>query len=136
MPDMSPSSTSGLRGELRIADLEVGQSYTAGSRSIVPAGQPIEVLLALDCSEMITPDEALLYTAAIYAKSLAGGSRQPIGESHGTLAPASHVSITLEGQTPPQGIYRLEATVTLEAAQQGPGSNLVAFLEGRLLQVC
>jgi hypothetical protein len=135
--DLSPASAGGLSGELRLDDLEIGQPSAADSHSLITAGQPIEVLLALDCSEVRAPDAVpLSYTAAIYTKSLAGGVRQTLGEASGMLIPAGRVVIMLDGLAPAQGIYRLEATVTLEAAEQGFGSNLVAFLEGGLLQVC
>jgi hypothetical protein len=136
-PQTSLPPANGLSGELRLDDLEISNPGTAGARSIISAGQPIEVVLAVDCSEVVAPgDIALGYLAAVYAKSLAGGSRQTLGEARGALVPTGRVLVALQGMAPPQGIYRLEAMVTLETTAPSLGSDLVAFLEGGLLQVC
>jgi hypothetical protein len=136
---LAASRVVGLAGRLRLTALDMLPGASAASHGILPYGQPFDIRIVLDFSDVSgTSRDPLGYVATVYAKSLRSGSRRIIAEERSAIVPAADGTITLRGTTPPQGIYRLEATValTLEAAKIVACSDLVAFVEGGSLQIC
>jgi hypothetical protein len=127
-----------IGGVLRLNEL-VGIDGNAGDRSrLLQHGQPFELRLALDLGGVIAPcDTALGYRATIYAKRLGTGEREPISEVTGTAIPGGKVILNAEGAELPEGVYRLEAAVSLDSSTAATGSqpDISAFLEGSLLYV-
>jgi hypothetical protein len=114
-------------------------SGDSGDRSrLLHHGQPLEMRLALDLGNVSTPgDTALGYTATFYAKRLGTGERELIGQVRGAAIPGGEVILNAKGADLPEGVYRLEAAVSLvsptAAAESCP--DISAFLEGSLLYV-
>jgi len=128
-----------LGGVLHLRDLEMLEAGSKGDQNILFSRQPFEVQLTLDLTEVVIPEDApLTWTASIYGKTLDRRSRLLAGQAQGTFQPTDTVSIKVQGNVLPQGIYRLEAIVTLTQTVSGrevhPG--LIAQLEERLLQFC
>ena len=78
------------------------------------ANQSFKVHLALDRTEIASLKmEPLNYKANIYAKSLKGRQRQSVGEAEGRLQPTGTDTIIMDGSPLPQGLYRLQAVVSI-----------------------
>ncbi len=104
------------------------------STNILHQSQPFNIRLTLDLAEVAASSNvALNYTATVYAKGLNGDPRQIVGETCGTTTAGNKPIVTMESLSVPQGVYRLEAvvTLTLPPAEQG----LIAHLEGGILQI-
>lgn len=132
------AATAGLVGVLRLRKLEIVPPDAAVPCNTLRYGQPFDVSLTLDLTEVVAPgDVPLAYTATIYAKKLGGGSRQIVGEVLGFITLADKVTVNVEGMALPQGVYRLEAFVSLTSPgmESVPRRGLLAMLKGNLLQV-
>jgi hypothetical protein len=137
-PLLAPLPAASLAGDLRLTALHMLPSASAEPRSILYREQPFDIRIALDFSDVIGPrDVPLNYAATVYTKNVRGGQRLLMGEARGTIVPADCIALTMQGTTPPPGIYRLEATValTLAARETVAHSDLVTFVEGGLLQI-
>lgn len=127
-----------IGGVLRMSDLTAIANKPMLPRSFLRGGEPFNVRLTLDLTEVAAPSaETFEYQASIYAKSI-GGARQIIGETCGTLMRADRVPVDVESIGLQTGTYRLEAIVSMDqpshAARSRPG--LRAMLESSLIQVC
>jgi len=126
-----------LKGEARLQDLVTVPAHDSQPSRALSSGQPFDVRLLLDLSEIESPqDTPLNYTAAIYAKSLNAQGNQTVGETQGIAKPAEKVELKFEGAQLPQGVYRLQAAVTLTLSTKTNGAVASShYLDGGLLQV-
>jgi hypothetical protein len=124
-------------GQLRLSKLEALPAGANESTSFISHEQPFEVRLTLDMLQAAEPDQEFDYRASVYAKSLSSRDRQLVGEIHGTLTLGATGTIRLPGATLRQGIYRLEAAVTLSTmpTQPEPQANYSAMFEGGMLRI-
>ena len=137
----SACATGARKDLLSVLHLSKIETIAVGAESpgsLLPSGQPYDVRLTLDFTDVAVPDYAPLnYTASICAKKLGDHTRQLVGEAHGSITPSEKASIRVEGTTLAQGIYRLEAAVslTLTNEEASSRSDLTAQMKGRVLQV-
>jgi len=123
---------------LHIRELEILPADTNSPRRVFHHRLPFSVRLTLDLTELALPtDEALEYTAAIYAKDLGIGPRQTVGEAHNTIKPRDHLAMFVPGSRLSPGTYRMEAAVTLTrpSAESPEKRELKTHLEGGIIQV-
>jgi hypothetical protein len=105
-------------------------------RHLVRALEPFTVSLLLDLDEVRSQVQSVLnYVAVVAAKPLHGGSRHTIAETYGSLAPGSSLAVELITDGLPEGVYLLEAAVSLRATTGFPPTGLAASTEGEILQV-
>jgi hypothetical protein len=125
------------KGLARLQDLVTIPSHGFQPSRALRSGQPFDVRLLLDLSEIKSPqDTPLNYTATIYAKGLDAQRNQTVGELRGTAKPSEKVSLKFEGAELPQGVYRLQATVKLTQTTKLNGSAAsLQYLDGGLLHV-
>ncbi len=134
----SLSATAVAMAQPRLRKLEVIPMSTSYPSYILRDGQPFDVRLTLDLSEMRLLKEAVFdYTATVYAKSPGGQPQQLVGEASGTLTAVESSMIEVRSEGLPQGIYRLQAVVhlSLSTAKTEPPASFLTCLEGDLLQV-
>ena len=133
-----PAAADELKGQARLRDLALAQAHGAHYSRAISSGKPFDVRLLLDLSEIKSPQDAPLdYAAAIYAKSLGSQGNYKVGEMRGTANPAEEVALKFEGAKLPQGVYRLQATVTLTLPATSNGAVTSSqYLDCGLLQVC
>jgi hypothetical protein len=104
----------------------------------LPHDQCFGVNLTLDLAHASLPDGGLLdFNVSLYAKKLGDGTRRLIGETQKTVPSAKVVDLTVGNASLPQGLYRLEAHLTLVPADASlsTGSDINASFPGGLLQV-
>jgi predicted flap endonuclease-1-like 5' DNA nuclease len=132
-----PAGADELKGQARLRDLAPVQAQGTDPSRSLSSGQPFDVRLLLDLSEVESPQDAPLgYKAAIYAKSLEAKGNHIVGEMQGTVTPAEEVALKFEGAHLPKGVYRLQATVTLTLPAKSNGALTSShYLDGGLLQV-
>ncbi|MCI0350156.1 MAG: helix-hairpin-helix domain-containing protein [Acidobacteriales bacterium] len=125
------------KGLARLQDLETIPAHGFQPSRDLRSGQPFDVRLLLDLSEIKSPQDAPLnYTATIYARGLDAQRNQTVGELRGTAKPTEKVTLKFEGVELPQGVYRLQATVKLTQTTKLNGSAAsLQYLDGGLLQV-
>jgi hypothetical protein len=105
-------------------------------RHVVRALEPFTVSLLLDLDEVSSQVQAALdYVTVVVAKPLHGGSRHTIAETYGKLALGSSLAVELISDGLPEGIYLLEAAVSLRTTTGIPPTGLAASTEGEILQV-
>jgi hypothetical protein len=127
-----------LAGTLHLHDLMVLTAGSSQPRRLLLHGQPFDVRLTLDLSEITVPGNTPLnYTASIYRKSRSDPSGQIIGETEGTIKPADNVTIDVEGKLLAGGSYRLAAKVILALPGTKPSSkpDIMAVIEGYRIRV-
>jgi predicted flap endonuclease-1-like 5' DNA nuclease len=135
---LSPAATAVVMAQPRLRKLEIIPMSTNYPSHILRDGQPFDVRLTLDLSEMRLLKEASLnYTATVYAKSPGGQTQQLVGEASGTITAVEGGTIEVKSEGLPQGIYRLQAVVnlSLSTAKSEPTASFLTCLEGDLLQV-
>ncbi len=104
-------------------------------RQMLRAGEPFTVSLMLDPEQVSLPAQAgLEYRAVILAKPLHGGPRRTIGEMRGTLA-SGRAAIGLTSAGLPEGVYRLDAAVSLREAASTRPVGLASGRASEILQV-
>jgi hypothetical protein len=132
-----PAVTVGLKGQARLQELIAIPARSSQPSRALSSGQPFDLRLLLDLSEVKAPkDMPLNYTATIYAKGLDTHRNQTVGEMRGTASPAEQITLKLEGAELPQGVYRLQAAVTLTLPTKTNGPVILPqFLDGGVLQV-
>ncbi len=126
-----------LSGILHLCDLEMIETDDQSHHKILFSGRPFEVTLALDLADVVIPlEEPLTYTASLFGKSLDRQVRLLMGHTSGTIQPAEKAAIKVPCKVLPQGIYRLEALVTLNQSVSGQETRpgLTAQLEQRIVQ--
>jgi hypothetical protein len=133
-----PAVAGELIGRARLRDLALAQAQAPHYTRAISSGKPFDVRLLLDLSEIKSPQDAPLdYAAAIYAKSLGSQGNYKVGEIRGTAKPVDEVALKYEGAILPQGVYRLQATVTLTLPSTSNGALTSShYLDCGLLQVC
>lgn len=105
---------------------------------IARANEAFNVRVLLDLTEInATPSIPLNCTVTIWAKKLGEGECQIIGEQQSTFLPAEKIPCVAESTISSQGVYRLEALVTLtpEASPKSPSTPLRAWLQSGPIQV-
>jgi predicted flap endonuclease-1-like 5' DNA nuclease len=127
-----------FEGQLRICNLIITAIDSDVSRKSVHAGDIFNCCLVMDFSEVkISPDVRLNYTVTVWAKKLGEKSRQIVGKGQGVLVPDEKTSCAVEVTLTSQGIYHLEAIVTLTEANKTslPQHSLIAIQRGSPLHV-
>lgn len=127
-----------LVGIPRLSELETFLPGIPVPYSILPSEQRFEVRFILDLTDVAAPPgSGLNYTASIFGKSLDGRVRYPLGVVNGKALPADKVTINVEGKLLPQGLYRVEALVSLSMASEKTQARpqLFSYTKGNPLQV-
>ncbi len=118
--------------------MEVVSAEAQGPQNFLFYGQPFDVRLTLDLSEITVPSNTSLnYKASIYRKSRRCPSGQVIREAEGTIKPTDTVTIDVEVNLLAGGSYRLAATVILALPGTEPPSkpDLMAVIDGYWVRV-
>jgi hypothetical protein len=98
-------------------------NHTIQSSRNLPHDQAFDINLTLDLTNASwTGIPYIDFTLSLCAKRLGDGHRQMIGEAKGTIPYANIIDLTIRNASLPQGLYRLEALLTLIPG----GSSLVA----------
>lgn len=100
--------------------------------------QNFKVNLSLDLTHVPLSDESQLdITGTLFAKKLGSGSRKIIGEVQSLVPYAQVINLTVGETTLPEGLYRLEAFITLIPTETYPTAedSIDATLQGGLFQV-
>lgn len=127
-----------IGGVLRLGEMEVVSAEAQGPQNFLFYGQPFDVRLTLDLSELTVPSNTSLnYKASIYRKSRSDPSGQIVGETEGTIKPADNVTIDVEGNLLTVGSYRLAATVILALpdTKPTPKPDCIAVIDGGRVRV-
>ncbi|MFN7945574.1 MAG: hypothetical protein U0Z53_09490 [Blastocatellia bacterium] len=128
-----------LIGEPQLQEFTTLQPLSRIPSLLLTQGQPFNVRLSFDLPETTAPgEERIEYTTVVYAKSLSRQMRQPVGVVRGAAAPNERVTVEVQATELPEGIYRMEADLTLaiQTAQQSAIQRRQAQLRGSLFQVC
>lgn len=103
-----------LTGRLRVREMEMIGVESGGPRKTLTHDELFDVRLTLDLTELQVPGNTPLnYKASIYGKDRGSGSGLVVGEAQGTIIPADTVTIKVEGNTLPEGIFHLAANVII-----------------------
>jgi len=132
------SSRSGLTGLLHIIELQTLLTDIHIPHNVLRAGQPFEVCLTLDLTDIVaSPDSELAYIASFYGQSLGESTRHTLGIAHGTIRPGDRITVRIGGRSLPRGIYRLEALVSVKLAtgRDSPRQELITYKRGDPLEV-
>jgi len=127
-----------IRGDLNISGIEVRPQSDKAAHWLVTANKPFATAFMLDMSKaFISPGTLLQYQVEIYAKNLADGIRQNIGEERNTIKSKNLASLVINCRALPQGSYRIEAFIVLalDLENQNPRSRLMAMTEGTVFRV-
>jgi Helix-hairpin-helix domain len=136
LPNSKPNDFFG--GVLRASKLETMPLDSNMPQQIAHANETFNVSILLDLTGVKTsPSITLNCTITVWAKKFGKGEHQIIGEQHRTFLPVEKIPCVVKSTIPSQGIYRLEALVTLtpEAIAPSPHSTIRAWLESDPLQV-
>ena len=134
----TPVTATGLSGLFRVIDLATAPLGSEVPVNSVQIGETFNVCVVMDLTEVRkSPEVPLSYTATVWAKKFGVKSRHLVGEGGGVFLPAEKVPCTVQVVIHSQGIYRLEALITLTAQGKDslPQHSLVAMQSGGLLQV-
>lgn len=137
-PTAASTALSNLGDTLHIRELEILPADTNSPRRVFHHDLPFSVRLTLDLTDLALPtDEALEYTAAIYAKDLGVGSRQTVSEARNTIRPKDQLTVFVPSSPLSPGTYRMEAAVTLTrpSAESPEQRDLKTHLEGGIIQI-
>jgi hypothetical protein len=100
--------------------------------------QAFDVRLMLDLSNTSLPGEPQLdFTTKLYAKKMGGGPHQLVSETQITVPYSKTVNLTIRGIALSQGLYRLEALLTLIPTEASliATHRMEAVFPGGLLQI-
>jgi hypothetical protein len=123
---------------IRLLEWKTFLNHTIQSSRNLPHDQAFDVNLSLDLTNAsLTGIRHLDFTLSLCAKRLGNGDRQVIGEAKGTVPYANIIDLTIRNASLPQGLYRLEALLTLIPAGSAlsTGSGLRDSFPGGLFQV-
>ena len=111
----SITASSHLAGILRLREIELIRAESTSPTRLLPSDKPFDVRLTLDLKDLQVPDNTTLsYKASIYGKGRGKGSYSGLaGEVQGTIIAENLVTINVEGNILPEGIYQLTAIVIL-----------------------
>lgn len=120
----------------RFNELTIIPSGTSISKNIVQHGQPFQVKLKLDPSDIMEKESAPLgYKISIYAKCLEDGTRKISGEISGNISSANVFTTKVTSAPLPRGTYRLEAVAMLGNTADGLSGG-GTYRESKLINIC
>ena len=128
----------GLTCTLSIRAMEIVGSSSFGSHRLLHYDEPFDIRLTLDLSGLVVPEDTRLqYKVSIYGKNRVRRSGQFARESEGTFTPADTVTIELENNILPEGMYQLAASVILALPDMKltPKAGSIALIDGGMIQV-
>jgi hypothetical protein len=129
---VAPSATAKLGDEIRLLGWKTLLNNTEQSSHSLPQNHPFDVLLNVDLNHSSIPTTSQLnFNVMLYARKLGTGTRQLIGITHKIQIFNSIVTLTVSHITLLQGVYRLEALVTLKLGEpeQRHAAERMAVLE-------
>jgi hypothetical protein len=89
-------------------------NHTIQSSRNLPHDQAFDINLTVDLTNAaLTEIPQLDFNLCLYAKRLGDGNRQVISEAKGTIPYANIIDLTISNASLAQGLYRLEAFLTL-----------------------
>lgn len=124
--------------QIPILALEPLELATGRPTWLLGAGQPFNLRLVLDLSQLAAPAQiALGYTATFYAHRVRAGEDALLGSLQGRVTTGGQAALQYAEAVLPKGVYRLGAYVILAApaASLTAGQEFSAFLEGGVIQV-
>lgn len=127
-----------LSGSMRLHEMTTTPAQEQYPRKTLPAGQPFDIHLTLDASEIsAVEDFPLNYRTALFARQLGNRERIPLGQVEGTSIPDEGISVEMESVALSEGTYRLEVKISLSSLdwEHTNRPDMEAFLEGSLLQI-
>lgn len=136
LPEPAVSAT--IINRICLLDWKTLLSNTNQSLHNLPHDQAFDVNLTLDLTNAALPDTSQIdLTASLYAKKLGDGPHHVIGETQSTIPYTNIVDLTIGNATLPQGLYRLEAFLTLipNGASLLTTSAINTSFQGGLFQV-
>ncbi len=131
---VEPAGQPALAGIVEIREFQVISGDAPARNRLIPRQQPFDVRLVVDMKGVQPPEGAgLHYRAQLYARRLAGGQRQLLGERDGEAGAATPLLIQLPARAAQldAGAYRLEAEVALNS----PAGVLRASAPRTLVQI-
>jgi hypothetical protein len=138
--EKKPDSKTSVPTEDKIRLLEWTTSLTDTNQPVqsLPQDQKFDVKLSFDIANTSLSDKSQLdITGTLFAKKLGGGSRKILGEIQ-TIVPYSQIiNLTVGETTLTQGLYRLEAFITLIPSETSPPAkdSIDASFQGGLIQI-
>ncbi len=130
-----PSAVVRLSGEPKLLEFIASLNPENKSQHVIPSSQSFEVTITLDLSEITAPvDNPLSYHLVLNSYNLRSRTRQMMRELDGSFPLAERGIIHLDKLNLAEGIYRLEASITMDTSN-GVEHKIKAFLEGNLLRV-
>jgi Asp-tRNA(Asn)/Glu-tRNA(Gln) amidotransferase C subunit len=100
-----------------LRELKTVPSQSGVPTNLLRSDQPFEIRLSIDLSDLkLSPETGMHYEAAVYSKALGGGPTRVLGQSQGPVSPAETakpLTIRVESEPLPPGLYRLQSAVTL-----------------------
>lgn len=135
----SITASSRLAGTLRLREIELIRAESSSPSRLLPSSKPFDVRLTLDLADLQVPENtALNFKASIYGKGRGTGSYSGLaGQVQGTIIPDDLVTINVDGNTLPDGIYQLAAIVILGLPDMKltPKPGTTAMIDGGQVQV-
>ena len=128
-----------LTGTLHLREIELIRAESNSPSRLLPSDKPFDVRLTLDLKDLQIPDNTTIsYKASIYGKGRGKGSYSGLaGEVQGTIIPENLVTINVEGNILPDGIYQLAAMVILGLPNMKltPHSGATAMIDVSHVQI-
>jgi hypothetical protein len=134
----APEVAHNFRGTLQLRETKIIPVDADSPPGSVRDGQPFDVQLAVDLTDVVMGSDTLFaYTAILCARKPGSSKRQILCEAHGPLVNFHMINVRVERTTQMQGIYRLEAIVTLVPQLTEPETRpgLITMKEIGLLQI-
>lgn len=125
------------RGDLRVLLSELNATRPgaeAPGNFVICKGEPFEVGIKVDFSDISLTDLPLNYQLTMYAKHLESKTREIIGETTKTITAAGVFHIRIQAKALPAGLYRLETSLTSKL-KEGKLVPYTSFVQGGLVQV-
>lgn len=127
------------RNEFIAQRLEVWTDDAArGKQKMITSNAPVNISLTLDLSQVHEAQQSPYeYEATVYARQVGSKAQEIIGRSQGKLVPAEYVRLNIEGKALAQGIYHVEAIITLVPPEKefNLRNAMMAMTESGLIQV-
>lgn len=127
-----------LTGTLRGREMGVIAVKSGSISRTLTHDEPFDIRLTLDLSELQVPGNTPLnYKASVYGKNLSSRSGLVVGNAQGTMTLADTITIQVNGNTLPEGIYHLVGTVIfgLPGTKLAVGPSTTAVIDGGQVQV-
>jgi hypothetical protein len=124
-----------LAGEPKLVEFSAVPDGENRPQHVIPSSQFFGVTITLDMSGITAPlENPLSYHLRLNSHNLKSQTRQTMRELNGSFPLADRETIHLDKLNLEEGIYRLEASVTI-GSTTGEDQPIMAFLEGNLLRV-